>query len=118
MDAKQLTEGLTVKARPDGSVISVKDAYGKKTVAEVCVGTKRTRVNFREAPKGALAKQLGGKSKSWGGGGVLVDDENAQLVRSALLQAAGVVAPASATPKRKATTRTRRTRKTRVAASA
>src|SRR5579859_6603845 len=87
MDAKQITEGLTVKARDDGSVITVKGANGK-TVAELCVGTKTTRVNFREAPKSALAKQLGGKSKSWPGGGVIVTDKNAAAVRAALLAAA------------------------------
>jgi hypothetical protein len=80
-----LLDGLQVKSRPDGTVHTVKDGEGK-TVAEVCVGTKKTRVNFRSAPKGL---KTDGKSKSWQGGGVVVDEKNAKTVRAALLAAAG-----------------------------
>lgn len=85
MDAKQLTEGLTIHERKDGSVVTVKSADGKATVAEICVGIKKTRVNFRATPKGVIVKQLGGKSKSWPGGGLVVDEKNAKVVRAALV---------------------------------
>jgi hypothetical protein len=97
MQAKDLIAGLTVKTRPDGTVITVKSPDGRATVAEVCVGTKKTRVNFRETPKSALAKSLTGKSKSWPGGGVVVDEKNAAVVRAALLAA---TKPEAAKPKR------------------
>jgi hypothetical protein len=83
----QLLDGLTVKSRADGTVHTVKAADGK-TVAEVCVGTKKIRANFRTAPRGAVAKLLDGKSKSWPGGGVVVDEANAERIRAALLQIA------------------------------
>jgi hypothetical protein len=113
VDAKQLTEGLTIKARKDGSVITVKDATGKRTVAELCVGKSKIRANFRETPKSALAKQLAGESKTWGGGGVIVSDANAQLVRSALLAAAAprkAPTPKTPTPRKAATRSSRKVR--------
>lgn len=85
MDAKQLTEGLTVKERPNGTVVTVKASDGKQTVAEVCVGKSKVRVNFRATPKGAITKQLGGKSKSWPAGGVVVNEKNAKAIRTALV---------------------------------
>lgn len=88
MDAKQLTEGLTVKERPDGTVVTVKAADGKATVAEICVGKSKTRVNFRATPKGAITKKLVGHSKSWPAGGIVVDGKNAKAVRAALVSVA------------------------------
>lgn len=60
-----LLEGLTVKSRADGSVHTVK-ANGK-VVGEVCVGTKRVRLNLREpvtnAPKpGGVSPRSGAKA--------------------------------------------------------
>jgi hypothetical protein len=100
----QLIDGLTVKSRKDGSVHTVKDAEGK-TVAEVCVGTKKTRLNLRRAPKTTPKNiELGGKSKSWPGGGVNVDDSNLAACRAILssLVATSAPKPAAAAPKKTA----------------
>lgn len=81
-----LISGLDTKARKDGTVITVK--AGSKTVGEVCCGKKFVRLNLRTAakatPKGLV---LGGKSKSWPGGGVVVTADNVAACR-ALLDAA------------------------------
>lgn len=87
----QILEGLNVKSRKDGSVHTIKDANGK-TVAEVCVGKKRTRLNFRTVPSGkGMPKgiDLGGKSKSWQGGGVVLNEANVGLARELLVFVVG-----------------------------
>jgi hypothetical protein len=82
---KTLLDGLTVSSRKDGTVHTVK--VEKKTVAEVCVGTRAVRLNLRSAPpKSKLPKsiKLIGKSKSWPGGGVVVTAGNAAAARAVL----------------------------------
>jgi hypothetical protein len=95
----QLLDGLNVKSRPDGSVHTVRAADGKTVVAEVCVGKKATRLNVRELPAKVKAPknlELGGKSKSWPGGGVIVTDANVKAARALL---ASVVDATKAAPK-------------------
>lgn len=78
----QLLEGLTHKSRADGSVHTISAAG--RTVAEICVGKKFTRLNMRaeiKAPKGLV---LSGKSKSWKGGGIVVLDANVVACRALL----------------------------------
>jgi hypothetical protein len=80
-----LLDGLEVSSRKDGTVHTIKRE--KKTVAEVCVGTRSVRLNLRSAPpKGKLPKsvKLVGKSKSWPGGGLVVTDENVKAARAVL----------------------------------
>jgi hypothetical protein len=93
----QLLDGLQVKSRADGSVHTVK-AEGK-VVAEVCVGTRKTRVNFKASPK-SLPKGLAldGKSKTWAGGGIVVDESNVAKVCAILAQ---LVAPTKAAPSKR-----------------
>lgn len=110
--ALDLVKGLETKARQDGSVVAVK--VGKATVAEVVVGAKTVRVNFREKPKGGPKVALAGKSAKWAGGGVVVTEENVGDVRK-LLELAVVAAggapkskprlrPRTADPAKKKTT--------------
>jgi hypothetical protein len=88
----RLLDGFDVKSRDDGTVHTVK--ANSRTVAEVCVGKKNTRLNIREVPKGAPKNlDLGGKSKSWAGG-VIVDASNLTACR-ALLSACVKAAPAA-----------------------
>jgi len=113
-----LLEGLTTKARKDGSVITVKDVTGKRTVAEVCIGKSKTRVNFHEAIKSALGKQTTGKSRTWAGGGVVLTDANASQVRAALLAQAKASVPATPAQRKATKPATSRTRSSRKAAVA
>lgn len=87
-----LMEGIAnVKSRPNGEVHTIHAPDGKTTVAEVCVGKRATRINFRQTPSNALMKkegkgvELAGKSKSWAGGGCKVTSENVTAIRSLLL---------------------------------
>ena len=91
-----LLDGLNVKSRADGTVHTIKSAAGA-VVAEVCVGKKQTRLNFKQTPK-SLPKsvELSGQSKSWPGGGIVVTAANASAVRSVLVGVVGKVAPAKA----------------------
>jgi hypothetical protein len=78
-----LLDGFDVKSRADGTVHTIK-ANGK-VVGEVCVGTKKVRLNLKATPaKGAVPKSiaLDGKSKTWAGGGVIVTDENVTAARA------------------------------------
>jgi hypothetical protein len=77
-----LLDGLDVTSRKDGSVHSIR--VGHKTVAEVCVGKKNTRMNLRTVVKAPKGLALGGKSKSWPGGGVVVTADNVTACRSCL----------------------------------
>lgn len=89
----RLLEGFEVKARPDGTVHTIR--AGGKVVAECCVGTKKVRLNLRDIPaKGKTPKsiELSGRSKSWPGGGVNVDEGNLTAAR-ALLAAITAVKP-------------------------
>jgi len=88
-----LLDGLDVKSRADGTVHSVR-ANGR-TVAEVCVGSRKVRVNVKSEPSKGMPKSitLEGKSKTWAGGGINVDKGN---VRAAHALLAAVVAAASA----------------------
>lgn len=83
----QLLDGFEVKSRDDGSVHTIKQ--GKATVAEVCVGARKVRLNLRAAvkplPKGL---ELDGKSKTWAGGGVVVTPDNLAAARAVLAAAA------------------------------
>jgi hypothetical protein len=91
---QRLLQGFDVKSRDDGTVHTVK--VSNRTVAEVCVGKKNTRLNIREVPKGAPKNlDLGGKSKSWAGG-VILTDANLTGCR-ALLSACVKAAPAAST---------------------
>jgi hypothetical protein len=78
----RLLDGLTFKSRSDGSVHTVKT--GTHVVAEVCVGTKKVRLNFRAQPKASKSLTLSGKSKSWPAGGIVVDAKNLNAARAAL----------------------------------
>lgn len=81
---QQLLDGLdNVKSRPNGTVHTLHDAEGK-VVAEICVGKRATRVNFRIVPKAAKGLDLTTKSKTWVGGGIVVTDENVSKVKAAL----------------------------------
>lgn len=81
-----------VVSRDSGEVHTIHGEAGS-TVAEVCVGKKFTRLNFRHAvpedievslqdgsmlTTSSAASKLGGKSKSWQGGGVRLDDANVE----------------------------------------
>lgn len=95
----ELLDGLDHKSRPSGTVLTVKAAG--KTVAEVCVGARAVRLNLRAAPpKGKVPKSitLGGHSKSWAGGGVIVTAANVAAARALLVAvtAGAPGAPASA----------------------
>src|SRR4051794_21828615 len=96
----QLLDGLNVKSRADGSVHTIRAADGKTVVAEVCVGKKQTRLNVRELPakiKAPKSLELGGKSKSWPGGGVIVTEGNVKAARDLLAAVVGAVpAPTAA----------------------
>lgn len=90
-----LLDGLNVKSRDDGSVHTIKGGNGK-VVAEVCVGARKVRLNLKAVPpKGKVPKaiELGGRSKSWEGGGVNVTAANVKQARALL---AAVVAAATA----------------------
>lgn len=78
----RLLDGLTVKSRADGTVHSIK--RDGKTVAEVCVGAKKVRLNLRDAVKPPKGVELSGKSKTWAGGGCIVTDENLAACRALL----------------------------------
>jgi hypothetical protein len=78
----RLLDGLDTKSRPDGTVHTIR--AGSRTVAEVCVGKKNVRANFKTELPAASRKKLSGKSKSWPGGGVLVTDDNLNEVRNML----------------------------------
>ena len=66
-----LLDGFEVKSRANGTVHTIKQ--GNATVAEVCVGAKKVRLNLRSASKPAPKNlKLDGKSKTWAGGGVVV----------------------------------------------
>ena len=53
----RLLEGFEVKARPDGTVHTIR--AGGKVVAECCVGTKKVRLNLRDIPaKGKTPKSI------------------------------------------------------------
>jgi hypothetical protein len=93
---QQLLAGLDVKSRQNGSVHTIK-ANGK-VVAEVCVGTKKVRLNFRNELPAKERKLLSGKSKSWPGGGMIVTADNLKEAR-ALLDLAIQPATNSAAPK-------------------
>lgn len=118
MDATTITllDGLTdadgrslVKSRDDGSVHTLHGADGS-TVAEVCCGKTRTRLNFR-APSAELTAAaeassvvLSGRSKSWTGGGIVVDDGNVAACRAVLLAVVGIATPNQAADDAAATT--------------
>lgn len=96
-----MIEGLDCSVVPTVRY-SVKGSSG--TVAEICVGKRNVRVNFKRAPpKAKIAKgiELSGHSKSWRGGGLVVTEENVQKVGTLLVAGAGAK-PAPA--KSKATT--------------
>ena len=78
----QLLDGLTYKSRTDGSVHTIK-ANGK-VIGEVCVGRNRVRLNLKSALPAASRKMLGGKSRSWAGGGMIVTDANVKDARALL----------------------------------
>lgn len=92
----QLLDGIAnVKSRDDGTVHTIHLAGdAKATVAEVCVGKKFTRLNFAKAvdadmlPEGIV---LGGRSKSWVGGGIRVNADNLDACRTLLLAVVGNV---------------------------
>ena len=92
---RTLIDGLPVKERADGSVITIHSAQGG-TVAEVCVGKSKTRVNFRSAPT-KLPKNLvlDGRSKSWACGANLSADNLAGL-RTVLVAVVGKAADKAA----------------------
>jgi len=92
---QQLLDGFEVKSRDDGTVHTVK--HEGKTVAEVCVGAKKTRLNVRGAVKAPKGITLGGKSKTWAGGGAEVTEENLPAARTLL---SSIVRPTPEKPKR------------------
>src|SRR5579864_6042657 len=79
---EQLIEGFEVKSRDDGSVHTVK--HNGRTVAEICVGKKKVRLNVRAAVKPPKNLELGGTSKSWPMGGVVVAEYNLAAARALL----------------------------------
>jgi hypothetical protein len=97
---RQLLDGLTVKSRADGSVHTVK-ADGK-TIAEVCVGVKATRLNLRANAKAPKSLTLTGKSKSWPGGGLVITDKNVAAARVLLAGIAKLPAPQFQSPSKHA----------------
>jgi len=92
----RLLDGFTYKSRSDNSVHTVKGADGK-VIAEVCEGKKATRLNLRNAPTKATPKNvtLGGKSKTWAGGGTVVTESSLAACRALLSGAAKVTPTAS-----------------------
>ena len=87
-----LLEGIAnVKSREDGSVHTIHAPDGKTTLAEICVGKRATRINFRQVPSINMMKKEGkgielvGKSKTWLGQGTKVTDENVGQIRTLLL---------------------------------
>jgi len=104
----ELLKGLNVKSREDGTVHTVHSASGKRTVAEVCVGKKFTRMNLRSAPTSNAPRgvKLDGRSKHWDGGGVRVTAENVKQCRALLEHIVGknVTADDAVKESRKATT--------------
>lgn len=88
---EQLLHGLTYVSRADGSVHTVKSSDGARTCAEICVGLKKTRINFRNEQPAAARKLLSGTSATWKGGGAVVTDANVADLRAALVAACGVV---------------------------
>lgn len=80
-----------VKSRTDGSVHTLHGRDGSTTLAELCVGKRTARFNVREPLAAAMVKRhdvaasLGGRSKSWRGGGIVVTDGNVAAVRALLL---------------------------------
>src|SRR5579862_7429598 len=115
---QQLLEGFEVKSRKDGTVHTIRAADGKTVIGEVCVGAKATRLNLR-APVAKPPRDvtLGGKSKSWAGGGTVVTDANVTACR-ALLSAAVATVPSVAVPTSSAAQRTTTPERKRVGASA
>lgn len=98
-------------------------ASGCRRLAEVCVGSRKVRMNVRSAIKAPKGLVLSGKSKSWAGGGVIITEANLAAARTLLASltsappAPASPAPAKATPQRKTSgTRTRSTRKATAAA--
>lgn len=80
-----------IKSRDDGSVHTIHlAADGKTVVAEVCVGKKRTRLNFKDKVEFAPEGFLSGRSKSWVGGGIVLTTDNLAPARELLLQVVGL----------------------------
>src|SRR5438445_2863960 len=91
----RLLDGFEHKSRKDGTVHTL-HAQGQ-VIGEVCVGKRNVRLNLRKAPSKAPKNiTLVGKSKSWAGGGVIVDEKNLTACR-ALLSAAVASTPVRAT---------------------
>jgi hypothetical protein len=97
---QQLLEGFEVKSRKDGTVHTVK--HGGRTVAEVCVGTKKVRLNVRAQVKAPKNLPLAGKSKTWAGGGCILTEENVSAARALL---ASITKTTPEKPKRTSTRR-------------
>ncbi|HYZ79310.1 MAG TPA: hypothetical protein VE596_18245 [Gaiellaceae bacterium] len=76
---QRLIKGLEVKSRTSGNLHNVK--AGAATVAEVVVGSKTVRVNFKSKPTIKTGVKLAGESSKWAGGGVVVTEENVADVR-------------------------------------
>lgn len=97
-----MLEGLEFyKARDDGSVITIKAEDNKTTVAEICHGKRQTRLNFKSAvPADMLVEglELGGKSKSWGGGGAKITDENLDAATQTLAAVVASIQPSDEEP--------------------
>jgi hypothetical protein len=97
----RLLQGLNFGSRDDDSVHTIKGADGRTTVAEVCVGSTVTRLNFREPPTVPVPAGvvLSGRSQSWRGGGVQLTPWNFDAARELLLAVVGArgVAPAAPT---------------------
>jgi hypothetical protein len=93
----KLLAGFAVKERADGSVITIKSSAGK-TVAEVCVGSKKVRLNVKSERglSAAQRKLLGGKSKSWVAGGVNVTADNLEAARGIIAAVVGAAPDATA----------------------
>lgn len=86
---QRLIDGYTVRSRDANDVHTIK-GDGQHTVAEVCAGKTKTRLNFKSDPSGMKGVkipkgiELGGKSKSWAGGGLVVTEENFDGARALL----------------------------------
>lgn len=118
---QQLLDGFDVKSRDDGTVHTIKREG--KTVAEVCVGAKKVRLNVRESVKAPKNLELSGKSKTWAGGGCIVTEENLAACRALLASiteptAGDAAAANAAASKEKQTTQKRVTRSSRTKVSA
>jgi hypothetical protein len=92
----RLIKGLEVKSRTSGNLHNVK--AGTATVAEVCVGSKTVRVNFKARPKGKTSVKLEGESSKWAGGGVVVTEANVADVRKLIEAAVEAATPKPADP--------------------